>query len=212
MRTTQRYARLKWLAPRRSICYCPRQATSISSPTIVHTPLQVQALRLAFLLRPQNSLPSGTEVGHLDAHSALPESHETGFGANGLDVGTRQIILLGDELLEVDVLVKRHLAGVQGEDLALGVLVGVLEQNLAVNAARADQRRVEGLDLVRCHDNLDVAAVVEAVQLVEELQHRPLDFAFAARGRLIALRANSIDLVNENNRGGVLSGDLSLSA
>lgn len=170
--------------------------------------LQIQALGLALLLGAQDALAGGAEVGHLDAHAALAQGEQAGLGADGLDVGAREVVLLGDELVEVDVLVEAHLAGVEVEDLALRVLVRVLEQDLAVDAPRADQRRVQRLDLVGRHDHLDVAPVVEAVQLVEQLQHGPLHLALSPRCRIISFRTNSVDLVNEDNRGGVLAGNL----
>ena len=58
--------------------------------------------------------------------------------------------------------------------------VGVLEENLSVNTTRTDKGRVERLDLVGGHDDLDVTAVVETVKLVEELEHSALNFALAA--------------------------------
>ncbi len=55
----------------------------------------------------------------------------------------------------------------QVEDLALGVLVWVLEEDFAVDAARSDQGGVERLDLVGGHDDLNVSPVVETIQLIE---------------------------------------------
>ena len=57
--------------------------------------------------------------------------------------------------------------------------IRVLEENLSVNTTRADQGRVESVDLVGSHDDLDVTAVVETVQLVEQLQHSSLNFALS---------------------------------
>ena len=184
---------------------CPACLASADKP---HHTLQVQALRLALLFRAQYSLPSSAEVGHLHPHSALPERHQTGFGANGLDVGTRQVVLLRDKLLEIHVLVERHLAGMERKDLALGVLVGVLEQDLAVDTTRTYQGRVKRLDLVRGHDHLDVSAVVETIELVEELQHSPLHFTLATRGRFVALGANSVNFVDKDDRWGVFRSNL----
>lgn len=56
--------------------------------------------------------------------------------------------------------------------------VWVLEENLPVNTARTDKSGVKGLNLVSGHDNLDITAVIETVQLVEKLQHGTLDFTF----------------------------------
>lgn len=63
------------------------------------------------------------------------------------------------------------------------------ELDLAVNATGTDERRVERLDLVGRHDDLDVAAVVKAVKLVEKLEHGALDLALAARRRVVSADA-----------------------
>ena len=96
----------------------------------------------------------------------------------------------------------------QGEDLLLGVLVGGLEEDFAIDPSRADECRVESLDLVGRHDDFDVAAVVEAVELVEEFEQGALDLALTAAGGLVALGADGVDLVDEDNGRGVLGSDL----
>ncbi|TLS25756.1 hypothetical protein PpBr36_07926 [Pyricularia pennisetigena] len=140
----------------------------------------VKSLWLALLLGAQNPLPGSTEVGHLDTHSPLTKRHQPSLRADCLDVGTRQVILLRNELFQIDVLVERHLGGVEGEDLALGVLIRILEQDLSVDTAGSDQGRVKRLNLVGGHNDLYVTTVVETVELVEQLQHGTLDLALAS--------------------------------
>jgi len=48
-----------------------------------------------------------------------------------------------------------------------------------------DQRRVETLDAVGRHDDLDVVPRVKAVELVEQLKQRPLDLALAAAAAVV---------------------------
>ena len=78
------------------------------------------------------------------------------------------------------------------------------ELDLSVDTTRPDERRVERFDLVRGHDDLDVTARVEAVQLIEQFQHGALDLALSARCRIVTLRADCINLVDENDRRGHL--------
>ena len=59
--------------------------------------------------------------------------------------------------------------------------VGVLEENLSVNTTRTDKGRVERLDLVGGHDDLDVSTVIETVQLVKQLQHSSLNLTLTTR-------------------------------
>lgn len=67
--------------------------------------------------------------------------------------------------------------------------------HLAIYAAGPDERRVQGLDPVGGHDHLHVPHGVEAVQLVEQLEHGALNLSLAARVRVVALRADRVDLV-----------------
>lgn len=89
--------------------------------TRVDKRLEVQALGFALALGLEYSLPGSSEVFHLDPHSALTQCHETSLGTDGFDIGTREVVFLADEFVKVDILAQRHLAGVQSEDLSLGV-------------------------------------------------------------------------------------------
>lgn len=59
--------------------------------------------------------------------------------------------------------------------------IGVLEENLSVNTTRTDKGRVERLDLVGGHDDLDVSTIIETVQLVKQLQHSSLNLTLTTR-------------------------------
>ena len=59
--------------------------------------------------------------------------------------------------------------------------VGVLEENLSVNTTRTDKGRVERLDLVGGHDDLDISTIIETVQLVKQLQHSSLNLTLTTR-------------------------------
>ena len=98
--------------------------------------------------------------------------------------------------------------GISGKGVLENLTVRILEQDLAVDTARADEGRVERVDLVRGHDDFDVASIVEPIQLVEQLQHRALDLALTPRSALVPLRADGIDLVDEHDGGRVLRRDL----
>lgn len=52
---------------------------------------------------------------------------------------------------------------------------------LPVNPARTNQRGVECIDLVGCHDNLNLRVCIETVKLVQQLQHSSL-YLFLAPG------------------------------
>ena len=79
--------------------------------------------------------------------------------------------------------VQRHLARVDLEDVAGGPIVGPVDEHLAVEAAGAQQRRVEDLRPVRGRHQDDADARVEAVQLDEQLVQRLLALLVAPPGR-----------------------------
>lgn len=116
------------------------------------------------------------EIRHLNLHSSFTKRNQAGFRTHSFDVRARQILLGHDELLQVDIVSQTHLACVDAEDLSLSLLVREWELNLAVDTTWADQSRIKPFDLVRSHDDLHVAAGVEAVKLVQELKHRSLNF------------------------------------
>ena len=60
------------------------------------------------------------------------------------------------------------------------LLVRRRELDLAVDTAGANKCGIEGVDTIGGHDDLDVSAGIEAVELVEELEHRALDLRVAA--------------------------------
>lgn len=89
-----------------------------------------------------------------------------------------------------------------------GVLLGERELNLAVESARSEKRRVEDVDPVRRRDDLDPLVRAKAVELVEEFKHRPLDLAVTGLVRIEPLRADGVELVNEDDGGRLLLGEL----
>lgn len=142
--------------------------------------LQIKSVWRAFLLSVQNALLRLLEVLVGDLHAALAQSHEASFGADSFDVGAGQVVLGHDQLGEIDVGREGHFRCVDVEDASLGLLIGQRELDLAINSTGTDQGRVESLNAIRRHDDFDIAARIKTVELIEQLQHRSLDFTFAA--------------------------------
>ena len=107
---------------------------------------------------------------------------------------------------QVDVLGHGLAARVDLEDLVAAVEVGGVDPDLAVEAARAQQRRVEHVGPVGRGDQDDAAADVEAVHLDEELVEGLLALVVAAAHAGAAVAADGVDLVDEDDGGGVLLG------
>ncbi|CAM4039424.1 hypothetical protein NOMA109596_19235 [Nocardioides marinus] len=107
---------------------------------------------------------------------------------------------------QVDVGGDRLAARVDLEDLLAAGQVGGVDLDLAVEAARAQQRGVEHVGTVGGRDEDDPAAYVEAVHLDEQLVEGLLALVVAAAHAGAAVATDGVDLVDEDDRGGVLLG------
>lgn len=64
--------------------------------------------------------------------------------------------LCHDELLDVNIVRQRHAAGVDAKNSTLCLCIRQWELDLAINATRPDKRRIQRIDSVRCHDDLQL--------------------------------------------------------
>ena len=88
------------------------------------------------------------------------------------------------------------------EDLDAALLVGAVDQDLAVEAAGPQQRRVEDLGAVGRGEQDDALARVEAVELDQQLVQGLLLLVVAAGHRADAARAaHRVELVDEDDAG-----------
>ena len=113
---------------------------------------------------------------------------------------------LPGQRVDVDLPRQRLAAGVDLEDLLAAEPVGPVDDDLAVEAARAQQRRVEDVGPVGGGDQDDVVLHLEAVHLDEQLVQRLLALVVAAAEAGAAVAADGVDLVHEDDAGGVLLG------
>ena len=104
------------------------------------------------------------------------------------------------QLLDVDIFRQRFTFGVDLENLLAAGKIRVGHRDLAVEAARAQQRLVEDVRAVGRRDEDDALAVAEAVHLHEELVQRLLALIVAAAGTsATAGTTHGVDLVNEDD-------------
>ena len=102
--------------------------------------------------------------------------------------------------VEVHVIGEVHLLAVHLEDGLAALEVGQFHGHAAVEAAGAQQRRIEGIGAIRGREDDDAVIPLEAVHLREQLVQRLLALV-VAHVRAIALLANRIDLVDEDDAG-----------
>ena len=77
------------------------------------------------------------------------------------------------------------------EDIAFGLDVWDWELDLSVITTWSNRSRVQGLDLIRGHDDLDAPTYVKPVELVEELKHCSFNFALTICHRVVPKRGMS---------------------
>lgn len=136
----------------------------------------------------------------------LAKSVHSGLCADSANLGTGTVAHLVGEGTEVDTTLQRHLARVDLENGDARVGVGRGELDLAVNTSWSQESRVENVDTVGGHDDLDVLGGLESVKLVEELHHRALHLRVATAAALATTRrTDRVDLVHEDDRGGVFT-------
>ena len=117
------------------------------------------------------------------------------------EVGAGEAGRLAGEVVEVDVLRERLAARVHLEDLGAALAVGAVDDDLAVEAARAQQRGVEDVGPVGGRDEDDVVLHLEAVHLDEQLVQRLLALVVTAAEPGAAVAADGVDLVHEDDAG-----------
>ena len=122
------------------------------------------------------------------------------------EVGAREAGRPGGERVEVDLGRERLALGVHLEDLAAADAVGPVDDDLPVEAAGAQQRRIEDVGAVRGGDQDDVVLQLEPVHLDEELVERLLALVVAAAEAGAAMAADGVDLVHEDDAGRGLLG------
>jgi hypothetical protein len=138
---------------------------------------------------------------------AHAQGDHASLDAHGLEHGTAELVRAARQLAPVDRRVDLHLARVDLENLGASLLVGQRELDLAVKTAGPEQGGIQDVDTVRGGDDLDPVVRGEAVELVEKLQHGPLYFTVAALLAVETLGTNGIQLVDEDDRRGLLLGE-----
>ena len=101
---------------------------------------------------------------------------------------------------------ERLAARVDLEDPRPSLAIGAVDGDLAVEATGTQQGRVEDVGPVGGRDHDDVVLGLEAVHLDEQLVERLLALVVAAAHAGPAVAADGVDLVHEDDAGGVLLG------
>ena len=146
------------------------------------------------------------ELGHRDLALARAGREQRRLVDQVGEVCSREAGRLARERVEIDVLGERLAARMDLEDLLAALAVGSVDDDLAIEAARPEQRRVEDVGAVGGGDQDDVVLHLEAVHLDEQLVEGLLPLVVTAAHAGAAVAADGVDLVHEDDAGGVLLG------
>ena len=139
-------------------------------------------------------------------HHALvaPRRHQRRFVDEVGEVGAGEARRAARDGLQVDVGRERHLAHVNFENLLAADHVRIGHDHLAVEAAGAQQCRVENVGPVGRGDEDDAFIRLEAVHFHQQLIERLLALVVAAAETGAAMAADRVDFVDEDDAGRVL--------
>ena len=157
----------------------------------------------ALLEAGDDALHRRLELGLADAVEVAAAGEDRRLVADVREVGAGETGGLARDGVEVDVVRERLAARVDLEDLLAAGEVGRRDEQLPVEAARAEQRGVEVLDAVRRGHDDDLVGRGEAVELDEQLVQRLVLLAVEAVAG--ARGADGVELVDEDDRRRVLA-------
>lgn len=139
----------------------------------------------------------------IDEVHLLTDLLHGGLGAESSHIGTDVTMGLGSNLLQVDVVTKLHVLGVDLENLETAGRVGDANVDLAIETAETTQSRVDRVGTVGGSHDDDVGAGLHTVHEGEELGD---DTALDLTVGLLTLGGDGVDFINEDDGGGVLLG------
>ena len=118
------------------------------------------------------------------------------FGTESSQVSTNVTVRFLGDLFKVNSFIKFHVLSVNAEHFQAADFVRNANVNLAIETAETTQRRIDRIRSVgRAHDD-DVRTRLHAIHQSQELRHdAALDFTV----RLLTLRSDRVDFINEND-------------
>jgi hypothetical protein len=126
-----------------------------------------------------------------------------GLRAERGNVGPDKSVRLARNGLGFDIVVELHVAGVDPEHLEAAVLVGDANVDLAVEPSEPTEGWVDRVGAVGCANDHHRRPLLEAVHKGEHLRN---DSALDLPVGLLSLGGDRVDLVDEDDGGGVLLG------
>ena len=106
----------------------------------------------------------------------------------------------GDDV-EIDTRCQRLRLGVHGQDRLAALEIGTVDDDLTVEATRAQERGIEDVGTVRGREQDHALGLVEPVHLHQQLVEGLLTFVVAAAESGTTVTPDRVDLVDEHDGG-----------
>jgi hypothetical protein len=151
----------------------------------------------------QRAVHGGVEVGRDDGGAGVARGQRRGVVDQVREVRARHALGARREFGQVHLGRQRLAAGVQGEDRLPLHQRGAAHMHAAVEAAGAEQRGIQVLRQVGRGQQDDAVPAVEAVEAGQQLGNRLRVLPVAAGAAGHAGRGQGVDLVEEQDAGGV---------
>ena len=136
----------------------------------------------------------------------LADGHLTGTLADLGKIGASELVRLGGQVLQVDVLGNGRLAQGGAEDAQATLVVGHGDVNELVETAGSHEGSVDDVGAVGSANDEDVLLGTDAVHLGKELVHDTVGGTAAISRATTTLLGDGIELVEEEDAGGGLAG------
>ena len=142
------------------------------------------------------------ELREPDERQVVTRREQRGFVHEIGEVGAGEAGRAAGDDVEVDTGRERLLARVHREDRLAPLEVGAIDDDLTVEATRAQERGIEDVGTVGAREQDHALLLVEAVHLDEQLVQRLLALVVATAHARAAVAPDRVDLVDEDDRGG----------
>ena len=141
------------------------------------------------------------QMRHGDDGTLFARGHQRALVEKVRKIGAREACRLPGQHVKIDVLCKRLVLRMHLQNFAAALSVGRADIDLPVEAARAQQRRVENIFSVGGGNDDDLLVGRKAVHFDEQLVERLLALVMPAAEPRAASAADSVDLVDEDDGG-----------
>ena len=140
------------------------------------------------------------ELVHADLVETAPAGEQRGFVHEVREIGAGEARRATRDDREVDTVRERLAARVHRQDRLAAFEIGTVDDDLAIEATRPEQRRIEDVRTVRRREQDHAGLRVEAVHLHEQLVQRLLPLVVTTADAAATMAADRVDLVHEHDR------------